>query len=287
MLGTKPGKFWLVTWCIVAPLFLGVKNSNMFNGILPEIDCLCFLFRVLSYQDWFSIAVRHMVNLLIHSIMKFVFEWKFWRIITCVLYSETVFSFSLVSYMESFARLAVRFIIDHIYSSRCHLSIINWRRKSTKGKWSIDLRKLFHLSYLFLFVLFVLLFSSIDEQQRFSMAITPWKERHKRPNPDIIITTNHLTSHSSMIGETVWQFWINETHKNSIDSNLIVLLLPWFVSVVCIRIFIIPFPTLIVSYYTLAYLNWTRLLTYIDVRKKKKKNLHWTSICLFVYQASI
>ena len=32
MLGTKPGKFWLITWCIVAPVFLGVKlnDSNIF-----------------------------------------------------------------------------------------------------------------------------------------------------------------------------------------------------------------------------------------------------------------
>jgi len=25
MLGTKPGRFWLGTWCIAAPVFLGVK----------------------------------------------------------------------------------------------------------------------------------------------------------------------------------------------------------------------------------------------------------------------
>jgi solute carrier family 6 dopamine transporter-like protein 3 len=26
MLGTKPGAFWIVTWCLAAPLFLAVKN---------------------------------------------------------------------------------------------------------------------------------------------------------------------------------------------------------------------------------------------------------------------
>jgi hypothetical protein len=25
MLGTKPGRFWIGTWCIAAPVFLGVK----------------------------------------------------------------------------------------------------------------------------------------------------------------------------------------------------------------------------------------------------------------------
>ncbi len=28
MLGTKPGKFWIVTWCVAAPVFLGVKIEN-------------------------------------------------------------------------------------------------------------------------------------------------------------------------------------------------------------------------------------------------------------------
>jgi hypothetical protein len=27
MLGTKPGRFWIVTWCIAAPVFLGVKRK--------------------------------------------------------------------------------------------------------------------------------------------------------------------------------------------------------------------------------------------------------------------
>ena len=29
MLGSKPGRFWLGTWCIAAPVFLGVKNKNL------------------------------------------------------------------------------------------------------------------------------------------------------------------------------------------------------------------------------------------------------------------
>jgi solute carrier family 6 dopamine transporter-like protein 3 len=29
MLGSKPGRFWLGTWCIAAPVFLGVKNENL------------------------------------------------------------------------------------------------------------------------------------------------------------------------------------------------------------------------------------------------------------------
>jgi solute carrier family 6 dopamine transporter-like protein 3 len=30
MLGTKPGKFWIVTWCVAAPVFLGVRKINMY-----------------------------------------------------------------------------------------------------------------------------------------------------------------------------------------------------------------------------------------------------------------
>lgn len=26
MLGTKPGAFWIITWCLAAPLFLAVTN---------------------------------------------------------------------------------------------------------------------------------------------------------------------------------------------------------------------------------------------------------------------
>ena len=32
MLGSKPGKFWIVTWCVAAPLFLGVRNRISFNS---------------------------------------------------------------------------------------------------------------------------------------------------------------------------------------------------------------------------------------------------------------
>lgn len=28
MLGTKPGLFWIVTWCVAAPLFLGVSSHH-------------------------------------------------------------------------------------------------------------------------------------------------------------------------------------------------------------------------------------------------------------------
>ncbi len=31
MLGTKPGAFWIVTWCVAAPVFLGVmKKMNIY-----------------------------------------------------------------------------------------------------------------------------------------------------------------------------------------------------------------------------------------------------------------
>jgi len=31
MLGTKPGVFWIVTWCVAAPVFLGVmKKMNIY-----------------------------------------------------------------------------------------------------------------------------------------------------------------------------------------------------------------------------------------------------------------
>lgn len=32
MLGTKPGIFWIVTWCVAAPVFLGVTNKRRTNN---------------------------------------------------------------------------------------------------------------------------------------------------------------------------------------------------------------------------------------------------------------
>jgi hypothetical protein len=29
MLGTKPGIFWILAWCLAAPLFLGVMKINI------------------------------------------------------------------------------------------------------------------------------------------------------------------------------------------------------------------------------------------------------------------
>jgi hypothetical protein len=45
MLGTKPGRFWLGTWCIAAPVFLGVKIK------IPNFCRVVILFlRVLFFR---------------------------------------------------------------------------------------------------------------------------------------------------------------------------------------------------------------------------------------------
>jgi len=37
MLGTKPGVFWIVTWCVAAPVFLGVMEKRMNIYIYTDV----------------------------------------------------------------------------------------------------------------------------------------------------------------------------------------------------------------------------------------------------------
>ncbi len=49
MLGSKPGKFWIVTWCVAAPLFLaGIVLSGLIQHIHPDYGKLTdpFYYRV-------------------------------------------------------------------------------------------------------------------------------------------------------------------------------------------------------------------------------------------------
>ncbi|CAF1414526.1 unnamed protein product, partial [Adineta ricciae] len=52
MLGSKPGKFWIVTWCVAAPLFLGgIVLSGLIQHIHPTYGKLTDPFYYL-YPDW-------------------------------------------------------------------------------------------------------------------------------------------------------------------------------------------------------------------------------------------
>jgi len=57
MLGSKPGKFWIVTWCVAAPLFLGVMKLNKyFSTYILSIS------RVLFFLVLFNMFIRLMEN---------------------------------------------------------------------------------------------------------------------------------------------------------------------------------------------------------------------------------
>jgi solute carrier family 6 dopamine transporter-like protein 3 len=55
MLGSKPGKFWIITWCVAAPLFLGVMKLNKyFSTYILSIS------RVLFFLALFNMFIRLM-----------------------------------------------------------------------------------------------------------------------------------------------------------------------------------------------------------------------------------
>ncbi|CAF3332523.1 unnamed protein product [Rotaria socialis] len=107
MLGTKPGKFWIITWCLIAPLFLGgIVLSGLIQHVHPNYGKVTDPFYY-EYPDW-----SHLVG------------WGF--ALSSVIFIPIVAIYQLLIERGSLAT-------------------------------------------------------------RFRLAITPWKERQKHINPDIII----------------------------------------------------------------------------------------------------
>ncbi|CAF1228590.1 unnamed protein product [Adineta steineri] len=117
MLGSKPGKFWIITWCLIAPLFLGgIVLSGLIQHVAPNYGKLTDPYYH-QYPDW-----SHLVG------------WMF--ALSSVIFIPVVAIYQLL--ME-------------------------------RGSLST----------------------------RFRLAITPWKEREKHVNPDIVISTNFIETHNT------------------------------------------------------------------------------------------
>lgn len=121
MLGTKPGLFWIVTWCVAAPLFLGVSDDHIWAIVSFRWDLQGIVL---------SGLIQHVAPQYGKETDPFYYEvWMFIRFLI-----EFNLRLLSVSCMESFPWLDICLVIDYLHSRSSNLSNLNRTRKFTDGK---------------------------------------------------------------------------------------------------------------------------------------------------------
>ena len=118
MLYSRPGRFWIVTWCVAAPVFLGVRMKERDDRCLSSLSGYHSL-RVGSTRQ------SELRQILGSVLLRGLLETGGNRRSPCAL---------LVSWLESHSWLDVRSLFGHLHSGCGYLSTSHRERKSSYGR---------------------------------------------------------------------------------------------------------------------------------------------------------